>query len=523
MTTVCDVRKIDSNLVGLAIAEEVCPGILPTVASDGHDPVWYVQEPNSIKNFGVNLTTQARKFINPSRQHRKGTITGLTSVGEFDADFTQNNATRLLQGFFYADIRQKPATQPYNGTPVVVTSASNTDQSFNAASGLDRFAVGHIVKASGFTNANNNGVLNVLTVAAGKITVSQTLTNEASPPAAAKLEAVGYRFPVGTINLAASASQIVLNNTHTVGFLTLGIIPGEWIVVGGDATANRFGNVANVPGYGRVASVTNAQIVFDDTTFVGATDNGAGKSVEIYFGNVLKNEKDPALIKTRSYQLELTLGKDSAGVQAEYVEGAFADDFTVNIPETGFVNFDLKYAGLNGSTRTGLEGLKTGVRVDALGESAINTGSNVYRQRINVIDPSNVNNTPLFGFLNSFSFKMNNKVAPIKAIGTIGGIDISIGSFEVTGTLNAVFSTVLAIRAIRANADIGLNTIIAANNQGMIFDLPLIGLGGGQPKIAADKPIDLSLTVAASENKFGHTIMYVNFPYLPTAVMPAAS
>jgi len=38
--TTCTVDKVDSNITGLALAEEICLKQLPTVASDGFAPEW---------------------------------------------------------------------------------------------------------------------------------------------------------------------------------------------------------------------------------------------------------------------------------------------------------------------------------------------------------------------------------------------------------------------------------------------------------------------------------------------------
>ena len=84
--------------------------------------------------------------------------------------------------------------------------------------------------------------------------------------------------------------------------------------------------------------------------------------------------------------------------KSQYIEGAVANTLTINVPEKDKATIDLAYIGLNDSTRTGLEGLKAGTRVAALGEDAFNTSSNVFRQKLSLIDPNAINSAPLFGF-----------------------------------------------------------------------------------------------------------------------------
>lgn len=503
-------NKIDSNVTGLAFAEETALKTLPG------SPVWYALEPNSYSDFGGELSTVARNPINPSRQRQKGVITDLDASGGFNTDVTQNNLQRLLQGFFFADVREKATTKPTNGAAVAITAVASTGDTFAAASGLDIFTPGQIILASGFTDAANNGIFTAATVSATSIATTKPLTDE-TPTAEAKLQAVGYQFASGDAEIVASASGITLTTT-TKDLTTLGLTVGEWVFVGGDATATRF--ASNTPGYARIKSIAANAIVFDDSTFTATTDDGAGKTIQLFFGSVLRNEKQSNLIKRRTYQVERQLGNDGNGIQSEYLVGAIPNELTLNVPQANKINVDLSFVATDNEQRDGTEGIKPGTRVQVLGENAFNTSSDIYRLRMNIVDPNNVNNAPLFGYVSELTLTLNNNVTPTKAIGVIGAFDATAGDFEVGGSVTAYFSTVAATKAVRANADVALNLIAAHGNAGMVFDCPLVGLSGGRVNVEKDNPITVPLDAAAAENKAGYTLLATFLPYVPTVGMP---
>lgn len=509
---VCEIAKIDSNITGLAFAEEECLKQLPTT------PVWYGLEPNSYSDFGGELSTVARAPIDPSRQNKKGTITDLDASGGFNADFTKTNLTRILQGFFFADARELPSTQPLNGASVALTGVTAVDSTYAAASGLGVFGADMLAYATGFTNAANNGLKTVVSATAAGVVVAETLIDE-TPPAGAKLECVGRQLAAADANIAVTGNVVSL--IVTAGdFTTMPeLFPGRWVFVGGDATANRF---ANNVGYARIKSVAAKALVFDDVTWQAANETGTGKSIRLFVGTVIKNEKTPALIKRRSYQIERTLGEGLNGTQCEYLEGAVPNEFTLNVPQADKLNADLSFVACDNTYRSGDPGdeQKTGTRVPAPGEDAYNTSSDVYRIKMAVHDAASSNPAALFGYVSEANVSINNNVTPNKAVGVLGAFDTSAGNFEVGGSITAYFTTVAAVKAVRANADVGLSVISAAKNAGFVFDIPLLGLGGGRLNVEKDAPITVPLEPAGAENANGYTMLYEVFSYLPNLAMP---
>lgn len=513
----CEINKIDSNITGLAFAEEECLKQLP--GTDGADAVWYGLEPNSYSDFGGELSTIARAPIDPSRQNKKGAITDLDASGGFNTDFTKSNLVRLLQGFFFADARQLPSTAPLNGAAITVSAVDSGTKTYTVASGGASFAEGQLVFASGFANSANNGLKTVASSTGTTVVTVEALTDEASPPAGAKFETVGFEFASADINYAVvdGVGSIVSSSED---FTALpGLYVGQWVFIGGDATGNRF---ADNVGYGRIKSIAENAIVFDDTTFAGVNETGTGKEIRIFVGLTIKNEKTPSLIKRRSYNIERQLGEGETATQAEYLEGAVANEFTLNVPQAEKLNADLTFVACDNTYRSGEtdDEIKVGTRIPAAGEDAFNTSSDIYRIKMAVHDEASSNPAALFGYVSEATVSINNNVTPNKAVGILGAFDTSAGNFEVGGSLTAYFTTVAAVKAVRANADVGLSVISAAKNAGFIFDIPLLGLGGGRLNVEKDAPITVPLEPAGAENENGYTMLYEVFSYLPNLAMP---
>lgn len=497
-------NKIDSNGTGLRFAEESSPKTLPGT------PIWYPLEPNSYNDFGGQLSTVARNPINPSRQRKKGTITDLDASGGFSHDLTQKNLTRLLQGVMFADIREKPTTQPMNGTALALTATTAT--TYTAASGLGVFITNHLLLASGFSVAGNNGLKLISAAAAGAVTTTG-LTVE-TPPAAAKLEAVGYEFASATLDVTMVGGFPRLNRASgVVDFTTLGLVPGEWIYLGGDAVGTQF---ANNKGFARVSAVAAGYIDLDKTDWTPQAETGAAKTIRIFFGSVLKNEASAALIKRRTYQVERTLGADANGTMSEYLVGAVPNELTIDIKQADKVTMDLSFVAVDNEQRTGTQGVKPGTRPVAEVTEAFNTSSDFSRIKLAVVDPASASPLPLFAFSTELSLTLNNNVTPNKAIGTLGAFDTSAGTFEVGGKITAYFADIAAVQAVRNNTDATIDIAMVKNNAGFVFDVPLMSLGDGRLNVEQDQAITLPLDMNAAESKFNHTFLINVFPYLPT-------
>lgn len=500
------VSKIDSNITGLRYTEEASLKTLPA------SPTWLQLEPNSYSDFGGELSKMARNPINANRQRKKGVTTDLDAAGGFNSDFTQTNLQSLMQGFFFADFREKGTVVGVDG----VDAGGDYEVSDSAG-----FYPGSLVMASGFAVAENNGLKTVDSVTGTSVSVDEAVANEASPPADSRLVVAGFEAAAGDLEIDASGSLPTL--VSAVKNLTeLGLTPGEWVFLGGDATETQFSTAAN-NGFKRVRSVSASAITFDKSEQIMVTDDGSGKTIRVFLARVLKNETG-TLIKRRTYQLERTLGSpDTAApnqVQAEYLVGAVPSEFTMNIPTADKINADISFVALDFDHRQGGEGLKLGTRPTMAETDAFNTSSDITRLNMSIVVPGEEAPAPLFAFVTEMSIAINNNVSAAKAVGVLGGFDIIVGTFAVSGSVTAYFASVSAIQAVRDNADVTLDFAAVKNNAGWVLDLPLISLGDGRASVEQDQAITIPLsmdaaTAASIDTSLDYTAMLCFFDYLP--------
>lgn len=495
----CKSNKMDSNFTELRYAEEECLKQLPA------NPVWNPLEPNSYQDFGSQITTTAREPISASRQRKKGSVTDLEASGGFNQDLTVDNSFNLLQGFMFADVREKATTKPTSGEAVVITGVTGASKTIAAAKGLDKFKTDTLVKLSGFKMPQNNGVFTVASSTATTVVTTEALVDE-TPTADAKVEQVGIKLVAP--NLAMQDKILKLTGSK---LNELGLIPGEWVFIGGDTPTSRF---ANNVGFARVMEIQEGYILFDKTSFAPKAEVGTGKTIEIYFGSVLKNESDPSLIKRRSYQLERYLGNDENGKMSEYLVGAIANELTINVSNSDKVTIDMSFVALDNEQRDGSTGLKAGTRPTGVPQAAFNTSSDFSRIKLAEVVSDAAPNA-LFAFATELSITINNNVTASKAIGVLGGMDAAAGMFEVGGNMTAYFADIKAVQAVRNNADVTLDIVMVNKDGALLFDIPLLTLGDGRLNVEKDQAIMLPLETQAVESAYGHTLLIQQFKHLP--------
>lgn len=497
-------NKIDSNLTGLSFALET----VGTIGELPGTPDWLILEPNAYSQFGSMQKLTTRDPIKSSRMTSKGLITDRDTSADFQIDVTSNALNDLMPVFVSSPWDERPNQEP--------TAVSVTGTDHYVVSSSTNFIAGHLIFASGFSTAANNGLKRVTAVAAGEITcASQGLVAEASPPAGAKVEVVGFQFATGDLTASLSSSIPTLACT-TADFedSLFGLGAGDWVFIGGDTAGTQFTGTPAINGWARIASIAATSITMDKVSGTWATDSGSGKTLRIFFGHFVNNQAAPADQVMYSIQLERSLSTGGF----EYVVGAVANEMTINLQPSTKVTADLKFIGLDSETRTTVEGAKSGNRPALVVGYPLNTSSDF--SRLTVLDETGapIPGSSLTTYIMDGSITIANNASPTKALTVIGAFDITLGNINVTGKLTAFFTDPDQMLAISENRDVSIDLALIRNQVGYLVDIPRVSLSDGRLNVVKDKPIEIPYTFDASEHEeLGYIIKVTRFPYLPLA------
>ncbi|MHA1812689.1 MAG: phage tail tube protein, partial [Candidatus Thorarchaeota archaeon] len=506
------VPKIDSNVTGLAYQEETSLGV-----ANPANP-WKELEPNSYSDFGPSVTNVARAPIVNDRQRKKGVLTDLDASGGFSGDLTQEVLPDIAQGVFYADLEAKDEA---NATDVTVTSSYTVTTPEGTP-----YLVDDLIWVSGMDDAENNGLKTVASSTATTIVVVETLVDAAAQTGT--IRRVGHEWAAGDLDVTAPAGYPTIDSTLK-DLTELGLIPGEWIFVGGDdptaTTGDQFAGAGAAVnnGWKRVRSIAAGSMVIDKSDATMIAETGA-EPVRIFFGaRRLRNRGIAADIVRRSYQIERQLGYSDtdhdvpAGFQqAEYMEGAVASTLQVNIATADKMTFDIGFMGTTFSqvsSHASADQRKVGSsRLQLVESEAYNSSSDV--SRINMSQHSLTDEAPtqLFAYIQDLNFTIDNTLTANKAVGVLGAFDITAGIFAVSGSLNAFYADTATTTLIQTNADVSIDFHVSKANQGMSIDFPLVTLGDGRPNVEADAAIMVPITFEAASGAkidpaLDHTIL----------------
>ncbi len=487
--------RVLTNNTGISFAKEASLGVLPG------SPVWRQLEPNSIGDYGANLSKIVRNPISKNRQRRKGAITDLGSTVSWQEDWTGDSFINFADGFAFSVFK---GTAPFSPTAVTGTG-------YTVASG-GALPDNTLVYARGFVNSANNGLKLLAGTSTGTSIKTTGLVAEASAPTNALVEVAGRRGASGDLTIDASGN---LNST-VLDFTTLGLTVGQSIWIGGDLTANSFANAAN-RGYARIIAIAATKLTLDKRSQTFVTDTGTGKLIDILFGRFLRNVPvDHADYATISYQFEAlwaNLQNPGPGDMYEYAKGNLANEITLNLPLTDKATVEFGFIGTDTPVPTTVRATNAAAALLPVRTAPLNTSSDIARLRIAKLDETGITTD-----FKELSLKISNNVNPEKVIGTLGAKYMNTGNFEVDIDATVLFTDAEVVTAIRNNTTVGMDFAVRNSEGAVLVDIPAMILEGGDKSLPVNESVQLKTTANAFADPTLNTSIGVSlFPYVPAS------
>lgn len=468
-------------------------------------PVWKLLEPNNIGTFGSTISTVARSPISRNRQRRKGTITDLDSAVDWDGDLTLSHFNDFIEGFMFANL-----VGEVDRTPSAVSTTEYTVDNGTVV------PVDSLVRGVNFGVPANNG-LHLVNGTPTATTISATgLATEASPPSTARVEVVGLQGASGDLQVDVTGGVITLTST-LLDFTDFPLNPGQFIFVGGAANANRFvDDSTNNSGYVRIVSVAANAMVVDKATETFATDTGAGKTVQIFFGQFVKNlPTNDANFLERSFQFELELpglaanGTDS---EFEYAKGNYCNTLSLNMPLTSKAELSFGFIGTDTTPPSTTRATNAANASSPTRTDAYNTTADCTRLRITQLDE-----TGLTTDFKSLTLTINNNVSPEKVLCQLGARFMNFGNFEIDVEAQLVFTDSGVASAVRNNTSLTMDFGLKNDDGAIMFDIPSLTLGGGDKEFPVNETVLINTTTQAFQDPTLNSSIGVSiFPFVPT-------
>lgn len=384
-------------------------------------------------------------------------------------------------GFFNAWVNT-PTFDNDGTSDSVVTGVVDSTDTYSVASGGAAVVAGHLVRATGFTNAANNQIFRAASSTGTTIVGSSlTLTDEAAPPAAAKLKVVGFQGASGDI----TATSTGLGST-SLDFTTLGLAVGQWIKIGGTASGDKFATAA-LNTWARITAIAATALTLDHLPAEWTTDAGTSKTIKVWFGDYIRNGTTVTSLTLERGFLGQTVPTYivNTGMQV----GELQHSITSRQKITGSVTF----TGMGGSqSTTPLDASPDAVTSGLVMAANANVGR-LYENGSRLTSPN---------WAMELSFTINNNLRTNESVDEASPVAVREGECTVTGTINTYFGDNSLLTKFYAGTASSLASRVDKGGQALVFAFPRVTYRSEGNPNATGKNTDvmLSLSWAASKD-----------------------
>ncbi len=508
-------KQISTNDVALSFAREASFGESPAGGA-----IWRNIEPNEIGNYGGTTTTVARNPISPDRQQRKGVVTDFEAGVDITSDLTLDEVENWASGFTLnsgdgLDIR-------YTGSSATAGANGGYAAAGLATAGTGKIdtalwnLVGALVYAKGYATAANNGLKKVTAAHAAADAVLKVggLTAETAP-ADARVSVVGYAADAGKLTVtAAGVGWAASGDAPAGGWEALGVKVGQWLYFGGDTANSIFGTASN-NGWKKVSAIAinGLRLTVDGGS---AVDDGNGKQIQVFFGrrwhNVPTNHTDFDEHYYRFEALYRELGAGNAPAY-EYISGCAPNAWTIRFPLTEKATSQTVFIAKDAQPVTEARLQSASTRIAGMLNKAFNTSTDFARLRL-------VGETgdDITTFIKEVEMTITNNFAAEKMLNQQGAAFMNLGTLEVTGTIQVLFTDAEIVSSIRNNTTARIRTALTNEDGTVMFEIPSCTLGGGNKEFTLNETVKIGLdTSAFRDDVYGDSINVQSYHYLPVA------
>jgi len=417
-------------------------------------------------------------------------------------DLNKDFVDAIAQPSFRCDAKHLGGTGLSLFRPTAVVDGGVSADSFTVAA-LGALPDGMLIKGRGFTNSGNNGLFVTSGTSDGtNIKVATgTLTAEASPPANATVDVVGFQGAAGDLELDVSG-----NLTSTaLDFTTLGLVVGMWIYLPSTAEATAMGSAnyafsnAAYTGRARITAIAVGQLTLERHTWtLGAATTETTSTVRVFASSRFYRNYaiDDTLYDEHTVSLEKTDVKpgDSAATRYTCAKGCGVNTLQISAPIDSKITATVGFIGMTATTPVAAADRVTGpsTAYEPLGDALLDTQNDLREVRLTDSGGS------LVADVESWTYNLNNNVKARKSQGVFGASGLNYGKFMYSVNMNAYYQDSDAIDASDENRDgMAWDAFIANHQYGLVLDLPNVALRNPSLNYAANEPVMINCDIVA--------------------------
>lgn len=471
-----------SNRTQLCSVIEVTPGVTPATPR---------MRLRRVTGEGLKWTPtfEDSAEIRPDMSNAPPIKVGEDSVGDIKFELSypvaDSPADADIQGALYNPWTNTPTFFNDGTADSVVTDAGTAANTYAVSAGGTTVKVGHLVRATGFTNAANNQIFKAASSTATTIVgAGLTLTAETAPPGTAQLKVVGFQG--ASADITATATGLA---STALDFTTLGLAAGQWIKIGGTATGDKFAT-AVLNDWARVTTIAAHALTLDNLPSGWMTDVGTGKTIKVWFGDQIKNG---------TTQISQTIEKGFLGqtvptyiAQPGMCVSEYSMDWTAKKTITGSATFmGMKGAGQGPTPLDASPDPATALTSYPVMACSANVGR-IGEAGATLTAPN---------FVKAFTVKIGHTTTASEDIATMGAAALTGHSFDISGTLNTFFGDNTLLTKYFAGTLTSLNVRAVKNSMGIILSIPAATYNSDGSPNAGGKDQDVAISFGWKASK----------------------